>query len=53
MKDVIVKVLGFYVEYRRHLNQTKAEFWKRIDFEWFHKPLTNDDIMKLVRGYKK
>lgn len=53
MKDIIVKLLGFYVEYRLHLNGVKKSFWTRIDREWFHKPLSHDEFMKLVRGENK
>lgn len=53
MKNVIIKLLGLYVEYRWNLNQMKADFWRRIDTEWFHKPLTRDEYMKLIRGEKK
>lgn len=53
MKDVIVKLLGFYVEYRKYLHRLKMDLWKSIDNEWFHTPMTQAEIMKLVRGDKK
>ena len=53
MKDIIVKLLGFYVEYRKYLNRLKMDFWKSIDNQWFHKPLTQEELMKLIGGNKK
>ena len=47
MKGVILKLLGFYVEYRKYLNWLKMDFWKSIDNEWFHKPLSHEEVMKL------
>lgn len=53
MKDVIVKLLGFYVEYRMHINQMKSDFWRHINHEWFFKPLTHEEFMKLLGGDNK
>lgn len=53
MKNVIVKLLGFYIEYRMHVNRMKTDFWRHIDGEWFHKPMTHEEFMKLVGGDKK
>lgn len=53
MKDVIIRLLGFYVAYRTDLHGVKKRFWTMIDREWFHKPMSHDDFMKLMRGENK